>query len=100
MKKLSPRMKHYLSFGGRLTLVNRSASKDTYISHVPCAHYGDIEKRINRLRSNFLWESNSKRRKFHRVKWKDVIQGKMGGGTGIKNLILHNKGWWNRYKKS
>lgn len=38
-----------------------------------------VEKRLNSVRSQFLWEGNSERKKFHPVKWQEVIRDKKGG---------------------
>lgn len=81
----------YLSFGGRLTLINSVLdSIPTYLmSLFPLPT--KIQERLDRLRRDFLWEGNSDTRKFHLVKWPKVILPKRHGGLGIKDLCLHNK---------
>lgn len=37
------------------------------------------------------WDGNSKRKKYHSVKWRAVMSGKKTGDMGIKNLKVHSK---------
>lgn len=50
-----------------------------------------VEKKFNRMRSQFLWEGKAERKKYHLVKWQELIKDKKGGGLGVKNLKPHNK---------
>lgn len=83
--KLVPWKKQYLSSGGRLTLVNSVLDgMPTFLMslrRMPTV----VEKKLNTVRSNFFWEGNADRRKFHLVKWQGMMKGKKGGGMGIRN---------------
>ncbi|CAN4115232.1 unnamed protein product [Withania somnifera] len=72
VKRLATWKMQYLSFGGRLTLIN------SVLESLP-------------IRRNFLWEGNREKHKFHLIKWEKVTQPKYHGGLGIKNLAAHNK---------
>lgn len=50
-----------------------------------------MKKRLDQIRTNFLWNGNSQSHKFYLVKWSKVILPKEHGGLGFKDLILHNK---------
>ncbi|XP_049368433.1 uncharacterized protein LOC125833335 [Solanum verrucosum] len=52
---------------------------------------GRVQKHLDKIRRDFLWEGNSKDHKFHPVKWAKVTRPKQFGGLGIKDLALHNK---------
>lgn len=52
---------------------------------------GSVEKKLNSMRSKFLWEGNSEKKKVHLVKWQEVIKDREVGGLGVKNLKIHNK---------
>lgn len=59
----------YLSFGGRVTLIN------SVMNNIPTYHMSlfpipaKVLEKLDRMRRNFLWEGNSKDHKFHLVKW-------------------------------
>lgn len=38
-----------------------------------------VEKKLNAMRSKYLWEGNSNSRKFHLIKWQEVMEGKKEG---------------------
>lgn len=50
-----------------------------------------MEKKLNTMRSKFLWERNADRKKLHLVKLQKVITAKKGEGMGVRNLRMHNK---------
>lgn len=90
-KKLASWQMQYLSFGGRLTLINSvlDSIPTYYMSLFPIP--AKVLKQLDKLRRNFLWEGNNERHKFHLIKWKKVTQPKTQGGLGIKDLAAHNK---------
>ncbi|KAG5627774.1 hypothetical protein H5410_012992 [Solanum commersonii] len=79
-KKLTPWKQQYLSFGGRLTLINSVFDSIGNVSNVSDPMPASVVKNINKIRRQFLWEGNAERRKFHLVKW------------SISNLW--NRGFW------
>lgn len=100
---LGGKVLQYLSLGGRLTLINGVLDViPTYLMSlfpIPVS----VEKKFNRMRSQFLWEGKAERKKYHLVKWQELIKDKKGGGLGVKNLKPHNKSlsfkWLWRYKE-
>ena len=38
------------------------------------------------MRRNFFWQGNEDKKKFHLVKWEEVIKNKKEGGLGIRNM--------------
>lgn len=48
-------------------------------------------KRMDMLRSNFLWQGNKDKRGIHLVKWKMLTLNKQQGRLGIKNLRKQNQ---------
>lgn len=77
--RLTTWRKQYLSFGGRLTLISSVLDgTPAYLMslfQLPVS----VEKRLNTMRSNFLWEGNVEKRKIHLVKWQKVMIVKKGG---------------------
>lgn len=90
-KKLSTWKRQYLSFVGRLTLVNNvlDGMSIYLISTIPTP--ARVEEHLNRIRRNFLWEGNQETKKIHLVKWLKVMFSKEGGGLVVRSLGLHNK---------
>ncbi|KAG5577621.1 hypothetical protein H5410_057755 [Solanum commersonii] len=50
-----------------------------------------VVQRLDKLRRDFFWLGNKKRKVYHLVKWKVMITGKKQGGLGIKNLKNQSK---------
>ncbi|WMV29386.1 hypothetical protein MTR67_022771, partial [Solanum verrucosum] len=81
-KRLATWQMQYLSFGGRVTLIN------SVMDSIPTYHMSlfpipaKVLEKLNRMRRNFLWEGNSKDHNFHLVKWAKVTQPKSQGGCG------------------
>ena len=50
-----------------------------------------VIQRIDALRRNFFWQGNEDKKKFHLVKWEEVIKNKKEGGLGIRNMKKQNK---------
>ncbi|WMV42981.1 hypothetical protein MTR67_036366 [Solanum verrucosum] len=90
-KRLVNWKNQYLSLGGRLTLINSVLdSMPTYMmSFFPIPD--EVIVRLDVLRRNFLWEGNSKTKKFHLVKWDALIGSKQKGGMGVRNLKTQNQ---------
>ncbi|XP_019241886.1 PREDICTED: uncharacterized protein LOC109221911 [Nicotiana attenuata] len=78
-------------YGMRVVLVNSVLdSIPTYVmSLFPLP--AKVEKRMDTIRRNFIWQGNKETKAFHLVKWKNVISSKVNGGLGIRNLRLHNR---------
>lgn len=61
--------------------------------HLP----GNVEKKLNTIRSNFLWEENAEKRKIHVVKWQNVIlirRRHVGQELETTHKILLHKWLW------
>ena len=50
-----------------------------------------VIQRIDALRRNFFWRGNEDKKKFHLVKWEEVIKNKKEGRLGIRNMNKQNK---------
>lgn len=50
-----------------------------------------VLSQLDKIRRSFPWKGNSQNHDFHLAKWAKVIQTKLKGGPGIKNLAKHNK---------
>lgn len=85
-KRLTNWKSQYLSWGGRLTLINNviNALPSYMMSIFPMPN--NVSKSIDALRRNFLWQGSEDKKKFHLVKWEELIVSKNTGGLGIKNL--------------
>ncbi|XP_070025308.1 uncharacterized protein [Nicotiana sylvestris] len=90
-KKLATWQRQYISLGDKLTLINNVLdSIPTYfmaLFPIPTK----VQKQLDRIRRNFLWEGNNISHKIHLVKWTKVTLTKALGGLGVKDLALHNK---------
>lgn len=90
-KKLVRWKAQYLSKGGRLTLINAVLDAlPTYMLTLFPIPAGVVQ-RLDKLRRDFFWQGNKKRKGYHLVKWKVMITGKKQGGLGIKNLKNQSK---------
>ncbi|WMV38316.1 hypothetical protein MTR67_031701 [Solanum verrucosum] len=90
-KKLASWKSQYLSSGGRLTLVNSVLdSLPSYMMSVFPAP-ASVTERLDAIRRNFLWKGSEDKKKYHLVKWEELIQSKRGGGLSIRELNTHNK---------
>lgn len=90
-KKLARLKSHYLSLGGRLTLVNSKLDAlPTYMMGLfPIP--GCVEEKIDKLRRDFLWQDNKQRRSWNLLKWEKLTLNKKQGGLGIRNFSFHNQ---------
>ncbi|WMV41678.1 hypothetical protein MTR67_035063 [Solanum verrucosum] len=90
-KKLTNWKSQYLSRGGRLTMVNSVLDAiPAYMMFVFPAP-DNVIQRIDALRRSFFWQGNEDKKKFHLVKWEEVIKNKKEGGLGIRNMKKQNK---------
>nr|XP_009623455.1 uncharacterized protein LOC104114666 [Nicotiana tomentosiformis] len=85
-KNLATWQMQYLSTGGRLTLINSVLdSIPTYLMSL-FSFPSKVQKKLDRIRRNFLWEGNSESHKFHLVKWRRVTLPKTLGAWASKTL--------------
>ncbi|KAG5604746.1 hypothetical protein H5410_026238 [Solanum commersonii] len=86
-KRLTNWKSQYLSWGGRLTLINSviNALPSYMMSIFPMP--SNVSKSIDALRRNFLWQGSEDKKKFHLVKWEELIVSKNPRGQGW-NLFL------------
>ena len=83
-KKLINWKNQYLSRGGRLTMVN--SVLDAIPAYMMSVFPDKVIQRIDALRRNIFWQGNEDKKKFHLVKWEEVIKNKKDGGLGIRNM--------------
>ncbi|WMV33971.1 hypothetical protein MTR67_027356 [Solanum verrucosum] len=81
----------YLSSGGRLTLVN--SVLDALPSYMMSIFLipAKVTKRLDAIRRNFLWKGSEDKKKYHLVKWEELLVSKRGGGLNIRDLSTQNK---------
>ena len=78
--KLTNWKNQYLSRGGRLTMANSVLDAiPAYMMFVFPAPPDKVIQRIDALRRNFFWRGNEDKKKFHLVKWEEVIKNKKRG---------------------
>ncbi|RVX05678.1 putative ribonuclease H protein [Vitis vinifera] len=102
-RRLDEWQKTYLSFGGRITLIQ------SCLTHMPC-HFLSLFKipasmaaKIERLQRDFLWSRVGEGKRDHLVSWDVVCNLKAKGGLGfgkisIRNFALLGKWLW-RYPR-
>ena len=102
-RRLDGWQKTYLSFGGRITLIQ------SCLTHMPC-HFLSLFKipasmaaKIERLQRDFLWSSVGEGKRDHLVSWDVVCKPKsrevLGfGKISIRNVTLLGKWLW-RYPR-
>ncbi|XP_021993278.1 uncharacterized protein LOC110890014 [Helianthus annuus] len=90
-KKLLDWKTKFLSFAGRLQLVNSVlAAMYSYWAAVFCLP-ASIIKSIERIMKDFLWSHGSSGSKRAKVAWKDICLPKSEGGLGIRKVSDVNK---------
>ncbi|RVX22620.1 putative ribonuclease H protein [Vitis vinifera] len=95
--------KAYLSFGGRITLIQ------SCLTHMPCYFLSlfkipaSVAVRIERLQRDFLWSGVGEGKRDHLVSWDVVCKSKMKGGLGLGRISLRNSAllgkWLWRYPR-
>jgi len=81
----------YLSYGGRLVLLN------SVLSSLPMFMMSFFEipkgvlKNLDHFRSRFFWQGSSEKHKYRLAKWDILCRPKDQGGLGILDLQLQNK---------
>jgi exonuclease III len=90
-KKLSCWKAKYLSYGGRLVLLN------SVLSSLPMFMMSFFEipkgvlKNLDHFRSRFFWQGSSNQHKYRLARWDILCRPKDQGGLGILDLHLQNK---------
>jgi hypothetical protein len=90
-QKLSCWKAKYLSYGGRLVLLN------SVLSSLPMFIMSFFEvpkgvlKNLDHFRSRFFWQGSAIKNKYRLAKWDILCHPKDQGGLGILNLQLQNK---------
>ncbi|RVX12865.1 LINE-1 retrotransposable element ORF2 protein [Vitis vinifera] len=107
IKRISRRLdgwqKAYLSFGGRITLIQ------SCLTHMPCYFLSlfkipsSVATKIERMQRDFLWSGIGEGKRDHLVNWDIVCKPKSRGGLGfgkisIRNVALLGKWLW-RYPR-
>jgi hypothetical protein len=89
-KRLGSWGNKYVSFGGRIVLINAVLSSIPifFLSYMKMP--SKVWKEVVTIQRNFLWGGVSKKRSICWVKWEDVCKPKKDGGLGIKDLRLVN----------
>ncbi|KAJ9678120.1 hypothetical protein PVL29_022881 [Vitis rotundifolia] len=82
--------KAYLSFGGRITLIQ------SCLTHMPCYFLSlfkipaSVAARIERMQRDFLWSRVGEGKRDHLVSWDVVCIPKAKGGLGLGRISLRN----------
>ncbi|RVW25634.1 putative ribonuclease H protein [Vitis vinifera] len=102
-RRLDGWQKAYLSFGGRITLIQ------SCLTHMPCYFLSlfkipaSVAAKIERMQRDFLWSGVGEGKRDHLVNWDVVCKPKSRGGLGfgkisIRNVALLGKWLW-RYPR-
>ena len=86
-KKLTRWKSQYISFGGRVTLINSVLDAlPTYMMSIFPIPNGVIQ-RLDKIRRDFLWKGTKENDSTVKllVKWNKVLWGKKHGGLGVRN---------------
>lgn len=89
-RRLDGWQKTYLSFGGRITLIQ------SCLTHMPCYFLSlfklpaSVAAKIERLQRDFLWSGIGEGKRDHLVRWDVVCKPKAIGGLGFGNISLRN----------
>ncbi|WMV25045.1 hypothetical protein MTR67_018430 [Solanum verrucosum] len=84
--------------GGRLTLVNSvlDALPSYMMSIFPIPT--KVTKRLDAIRMNFLWKDSEDKKKYHLVKWEELLVSNRGGGLNIRDLRTY--GYWSKIEQN
>ncbi|RVW64329.1 Transposon TX1 uncharacterized 149 kDa protein [Vitis vinifera] len=89
-RRLDGWQKAYLSFGGRITLIQ------SCLTHMPCYFLSlfkipaSVAAKIERLQRDFLWSGVREGKRDHLVSWDVVCKSKAKGGLGFGKIVLRN----------
>ncbi|RVW83275.1 Transposon TX1 uncharacterized 149 kDa protein [Vitis vinifera] len=100
-RRLDGWQKTYLSFGGRITLIQ------SCLTHMPCYFLSlfklpaSVAAKIERLQRDFLWSGIGEGKRDHLVRWDVVCKpkeiGSLGfGNSSLRNLALLGKWLWSQ----
>ena len=90
-RRLDGWKKAYLSFGGRITLIQSNSS------HIPSYFLslfripGLVAKRLENLQRNFLWSETGVGKKNYLLSWEVVCRSKEQEGLGFGKISLRNR---------
>lgn len=92
-RRLAGWKKQVLSKAGRLTLVkNTLSSLPTYFLSLFVLPVS-VQKRLEKVERDFLWEGQGEVRKFHLVSWDKVCDSVKVGGLGVKIRLCLGNGY-------
>ena len=89
-RRLDGWQKTYLSFGGRITLIQ------SCLTHMPSYFLSlfklpaSVAAKIKKLQRDFLWSGIGEGKRDHLVRWDVVCKSKEIGGLGFGNISLRN----------
>ena len=79
-----------MSKGGKLTLIHSTLSSIPTYFMSPHVIPVSVAKQIEKLRRDFLWESNEEVVRYHLVSWEVVCRSKCDG-LGVRSLVRFNR---------
>ncbi|XP_058746836.1 uncharacterized protein LOC131619795 [Vicia villosa] len=97
-KRLSSWKGHFLSFGGRITLLKSVLSSLAIFTLSFYKSPIGIIKEITRIQSNFLWGGSEELRKIHWVSWKALCLPVEKGGLGFRRVGVVNEDLLNKWR--
>ncbi|RVW27498.1 LINE-1 retrotransposable element ORF2 protein [Vitis vinifera] len=89
-RRLDGWQKAYLSFGGRITLIQ------SCLTHMPCYFLSlfkipaSVVAKIERMQREFLWSGVGEGKRDHLVNWDVVCKPKSRGGLGFGKISMRN----------
>jgi hypothetical protein len=90
-QKLSCCKAKYLSYGGKLVLLNSVLSSQPMFMMSFFELPKGVLKNLDHFRSRFFWQGSSKKHRYRLAKWDILCRPKDEGGLGILDLQLQNK---------
>ncbi|WMV19388.1 hypothetical protein MTR67_012773, partial [Solanum verrucosum] len=99
-KRLATWQMQYLSYGGRVTLINSVLDNlpTYYMALLPMPT--EVIEQIDKIRRDFLRKGNREKHKFLLIEWDKVTQPKCQGSLGFKNPAVHNKSMMMKHTSS
>ena len=83
--------RHYISKGGRLTLIRSTLSNMSICLMSLFRLPKGVHNRLEKIQRDFLWGGGSLERKIHLVNWNYARSSKEKGGLGIRSLSTINR---------